>query len=100
MTPVPATISYLVDYHNEETDDQGGRIKVVTPTGEIHGTWQIGSVDLQSNTTREFTDEEAWKLLDSTDLCQGDGTYTATITTDEYGWYVLDDVVWAEDQGE
>lgn len=92
-----ATIEYVCDWCSESGDDQNGHIKITTPTGVIEGTWDCrggmgGGTELVSNTTEEYTDEEAERLLDSSDLCQGNGVYDADIVTDEYGWYTLENV--------
>ena len=97
---VPAKIDYIADWSSESGDDQRGHIKVTTPTGVIEATWSCtggkgdGS-DLVSNTTTEFSDDEAGHLVNSADLCQGNGSYTADIEMGEYD-AVLSNAVWPE----
>lgn len=94
-----AKVDYLCDWSSKNRDDQRGHIKVTTATGEIYATWSCtggmgDGAELVSNTTEEFTDEEADELVNATELCQGNGSYTAHITQDKYGWYTPVDVVW------
>lgn len=100
---VRARISYVCDWHSDNGNDQLGHIRVVTPTGVIEGTWSCtggmgDGAELISNSTAEFSDDEADTLLNSADLCQGDGTYDADIGTDMHGWPKLSNIVWIDEE--
>ena len=84
---INATIEYICDHHDDEAGNQNGHITITTPTGRIMATWSAtggmgDGCELSSNTTTELSDDDAVALLDNPDLCQGDGTYRATITDD------------------
>jgi len=98
---VHATIEYALDWTSKSGDDQRGHINITTATGTIEATWSASGgkgdgCELISNTTTEFSDEEAEELLDSADLCQGIGTYEADVTEGEYGWLTLVNVKWLD----
>ncbi len=78
---IDATVTYARDWISDDQDSQTGHIRVQTSTGVIEATWShtdgSGGANLVSNTTKEFTDYQAHDLINSTDLCQGDGSYRA-----------------------
>lgn len=96
-------VEYVCDWNSENGDDQTGHIAVTTPTGRIEGTWSCtggmgdGAV-LVSNTTEEYTDDEAYSILNATDLCQGNGTCDGDLQPGGVDW-TLTNVVWRETVG-
>lgn len=99
MSRTPATVEYVCDWNSENGDDQRGHIKVTTATGTIEATWSAtggrgDGAELVTNTTKEFTNEQAEILIDTTDLCQGNGSYTADLVEDSNGWYDVENVNW------
>lgn len=97
-----ARITYTCDW--VKNDDQGGRITVEHPEGgKIEATWDSlggmpGETTAKSNTT-PWTDAQAEEIVNTADICQGIGTYTADLIEDEHGWFDVDNVEW-EDEDE
>lgn len=96
-------VEYICDWTSRSGDDQTGHITITTPTGVIEATWECrggmgGGADLVSNSTKEFTDEEAQELIDTSALSQGDGTYEADLFRNEYGWFDVKNIVWSDDE--
>lgn len=95
-----------VEYTCDWSDDDGdslGRIIVHHPDGGmIVATWECrggmgGGAEVKSNTTA-WDDVAADDLVNSTDLCQGIGTFEADLGKDEHGWPKLSNVEWLEDE--
>lgn len=96
-------VVYVCDWQSASGDNQTGHIEIQTPTGMIEATWECQGgkgrgPDMVSNSTEEFTADEALELLNSNCLCQGNGTYEADLARDEYGWYKLENFVWLNPQ--
>ena len=97
------TINYTCDWVSENGDDSHGPVTITTPTGKIEGRWSCtggmgdGTTPI-SNTAKEFDSLKAEKILDCSDLCQGIGAYDADLNEDEFGWAILENVVWHENQ--
>ena len=97
-----ARVEFTCDYMSKSGDDQKGRV-IVTPQdgsgGRLHGIWGCDGgmgtgTELDENTTICWTDEQAEKIVDCTDICQGIGTFDCDIECD--GWPEVENVEWVE----
>jgi hypothetical protein len=99
-----AKVEYTCDYQSEDGNDQRGQTTVYPEDGSggrVHATWSCtggmgDGAELVENTTA-WSDEEAEELVNSTDICQGVGTFLCDIGTDKHGWSTVENVEWVKE---
>ena len=94
-----AKVNYTCDWASKNGDDQIGQI-IIEPEsgGRVSASWECRGgkgrgAELLENTS-QWSDEYCEIVLDTADLCQGNGEFVVEITEGEYGWPDIQLVEW------
>lgn len=94
-----AKVNYTCDWASDDGDDQTGHI-TIEPSGggKVTATWECRGgkgrgTELRENTT-QWTDEFAEIVLDTADLCQGQGEFIVEIEEGKWQWPDITLIEW------
>ena len=91
-------VTVTCDWASEDNDDQMGRVLIACDGGTVEASWACkggkgSGATLLANSTNE-PDERWEEVLDTPDLFQGFGDYSADLSFNSLGFAVIDNVTW------